>query len=143
MTCGGLTIQWCSRAAVPNPALRASEVAGATASRRLLHAPSESSFSRSNRRAASPARQGGRAQHTGTTLARRNDRIDRRTPLFGNLECQLASVIHRLPDGSLVPFGRANDAEVRPSCVGMPRRGVMDEQDRVAKSPGYSNSFIT
>jgi hypothetical protein len=64
-----LTIQWCSRAAVPNPALRASGSAGASASRRLLRAPSESSFSRSNRRAASPAPHVGRAQHAGKTLA--------------------------------------------------------------------------
>jgi hypothetical protein len=64
----GLTLQWCSRAAVPNPALRASEATGATASRRLLRAPSACSFSRSNRRAASPAPHVGRAQHTGKTF---------------------------------------------------------------------------
>jgi len=54
---------------VPNPALRASKSADATASRPLQFAPSGYSISRGSGRAASLARHVGRAQHTGKTLA--------------------------------------------------------------------------
>jgi len=53
---------------VPNPALRASVSADATASRPLQFAPSEYSISRGSGRAASLARHVGRTQHTGKTL---------------------------------------------------------------------------
>ena len=66
---GHLTLQWCWHAAVPNPALRASESADATASRPLQFAPSGYTLGRGSGRAASLARHVGRAQHTGKTLA--------------------------------------------------------------------------
>ena len=68
-----LTLQWSRHAAVPNPALRASKSADATASRPLQFAPSGYSISRGSGRAASPARHVGRAQHTGRTLGRPNE----------------------------------------------------------------------
>jgi hypothetical protein len=70
---GGLTLQWCCHAAVPNPALRASKSADVMASRSLQFAPSGHSVSCGSERAASLARHAGRAQHTGRTLGRRSN----------------------------------------------------------------------
>jgi hypothetical protein len=67
---GSPTLQWSRHAAVPNPALRASESAGATASRRLLFAPSACSIGRGSRRAASLGPHGGRVRLIEMTLGR-------------------------------------------------------------------------
>jgi hypothetical protein len=118
-----LTLQWSRHAAVPNPALRASEGAGATASRRLLLAPSERPFSRSNRRAASLGPHAGRVRLIEMTLGGRNTRVttDRMSSVSGHI---------------FLSYVRENAETVERLAADLEARGLSVWLDRKRLAPG-------